>query len=109
MYKNHQAKLSAKTQEDGAQVVGYKGQEYLPFHQIQIEVSAQPTAGTLAIEYRTPGASEYVTVTGSPVDLTELNKATALRVNNCFVEAWRFTPSDLDEAKTYNVIIQSNE
>jgi hypothetical protein len=109
MYKNHILKALAKTQANGAQTLGNRGFEYLPFHQIQIEVSVQPSAGTLKIEYLTPGATEYIEVSGSPVDLTALNKAAAFRLNDVFVEAFRFTPASLDSDKTYSVIIASNE
>lgn len=109
MYKNHILKALAKTQADGAQTLGNRGFEYLPFHQIQVEVSAQPSAGTLKMEILTPGATEYVEVSGSPVDLTVLNKAAIWRLDNVFVESFRFTPTDLDAAKTYNVIVASNE
>lgn len=109
MYKNHTLKALAKTQADGAQVIGNGGFEYLPHHQIQVEVSAQPSAGTLAVEYKTPGASEYVAATGSPIDLTALNVAGAWRLDNVYVSAFRFTPTSFDAAKTYSVIVTSNE
>ena len=109
MYKNHTLKALAKTQADGAQVIGNRGFEYLPFHQIQIEVSAQPSAGTLKVEYKTPGATEYVEATGSPIDLTALNKSAAYRLDNVYVESFRLTPTSLDADKTYSAIIVSNE
>lgn len=109
MYKNHTLKALAKTQANGAQTLGNRGFEYLPHHQIQIEVSAQPTAGTLKVEYLTPGATEYVEVSGSPIDLTALNKAAAFRLDGVFVESFRFTPAGLDSNKTYNAIVASNE
>jgi hypothetical protein len=109
MYKNHTLKALLKAQTDGAQVLGNKGHEYLPHHQIQVEVSAQPSAGTLAVEYKTPGATEFVAAQGSPIALTALNKAAAFRLDNVFVEAFRFTPASLDTGKTYSVYVQSNE
>ncbi|MCK9431887.1 MAG: hypothetical protein M0R00_02890 [Candidatus Omnitrophica bacterium] len=109
MYKNHVLKALAKKQADGAQTLGNKGYEYLAHHQITIEVSAQPSAGTLAVQYLPPGGSEYVTVTGSPVDLTTLNKSKTFRLDNVYVEAFKFTPSSLDTEKTYNIIVASNE
>ena len=109
MYKNHIMKALLKAQADGAQVLGNKGFEYLPHHQIQIEVSAQPTAGSLAVEYKTPGATEYVAASGSPIDLTALNTAAAFRLDNVFIDAIRFTPAGLDADKTYSVIVTSNE
>ena len=109
MYKNHIIKSLANTQAGGAITLGVKGFEYLPFHQIQVEVSAQPSAGTLTVQYKTPGATEYVTATGSPIDLTALNKAAAWRLDNCYIEAIKFTPSGLDADKTFSVIVVSNE
>ena len=109
MYKNHILSAIGKTQADGAQTLGNAGYEFLPNHQIQIEVSAQPSAGTLKVEYRTPGATEYVEATGSPVDLTALNKATAFRLDNVFVDSFRFTPDGFDADKMYNVIVAGNE
>lgn len=109
MYRNHTGKFTAKAQADGAQVIGMGGYAYLPHHQIQVEVSAQPTVGSLAVEYKTPGATEYVTAQGSPIDLTALNKATALRLDNVYVESLRFTPTGLDADKTFSVFVTSNE
>lgn len=109
MYKNHIMKALAKTQANGAQALGNRGYEYLSHHQIAIEVSAQPSAGTLKIEILTPGATEYVEVTGSPVDLTALNKSAAFRLDNVYMESIRFTPASLDADKTYTVVVTSNE
>lgn len=109
MYKNHILKSLANTQAGGAVTLGNKGFEYLPHHQIQIEVSSQPSAGTLAIEYKTPGATEYVAAVGSPVALTALNKAAAFRLDDVYFESIRFTPSSLDGDKTYSVHVVSNE
>lgn len=109
MYKNHILKITAKAQTDGAQTLGNRGFEYLPHHQIHLEVSAKPSAGTMKIEYLSPGAAEYVEAEGSPVDMTALNKAGAYRLDNVFVESFRLTPALFDAAKTYNVIIASNE
>ncbi len=109
MYKNHIMKALLKAQTDGAQALGNKGFEYLPHHQIQVEVSAQPSIGSLAVEYKTPGATEYVTASGSPIDLTALNKAAAFRLDHAFIEAIKFTPTGLDADKTYSVIVTSNE
>jgi hypothetical protein len=109
MVKNHSMKLVSKAQADVAQSLGNRGYEFLPNHQIQIEVSAQPAAGTLKVEYKTPGASQYVEASGSPIDLTALNKAAAFRLNGVFVQSFRFTPASFDAAKTYSVYIESNE
>jgi hypothetical protein len=109
MYKNHILKVLAKATTDGAQTLGNRGFEYLPHHQIQVDVSAQPSAGTLKIEYMTPGASEYVEITGSPIDLTALNKSAAFRIDDLFSESFRFTPVLFDAGKTYSVLIVSNE
>ena len=109
MYKNHIMSVSAKTQADGAQTLTNSGYEYLPAHLITVEVSAQPSAGTLAVQYLPAGATEYVTVTGSPIDLTALNKAASFRLDGVYAGAFKFTPASLDSDKTYNVIVTSNE
>ncbi len=109
MYKNHVLKGAAKTQAIGAFDLGAAGHEHLPHHQISIEVSEQPSSGTLKVEYLSPGAESFVEISGSPIDLTALNKAKVYRANNLFVRKWRFTPTSFDAAKTYTVIVTSNE
>lgn len=109
MIKNHSMKVLSKSQASGAQVLGIKGYESLPNHQIQIEVSAQPASGTLKVEFKTPGASEFVEASGSPIDLTALNKAAAFRLDGVFASSFRFTPVGLDADKTYSVFVESNE
>lgn len=109
MYKNHILKSLGNAQAGGAVTLGNKGFEYLPHHQIQVEVSAQPSAGSLAVEYKTPGATEFVTASISPINLTTLNKAGAYRLDNIYAEAFRFTPTSLDSGKTFSVIVCSNE
>ena len=109
MNRNHKLTLVDKTQADGAETLGNAGFENLPNHQIQIEVSAQPAAGSLKIEFRTPGASQYTEPEDSPVDMTAINKAVCFRLNNVFADSFKVTPTDFDAAKTYSVIIISNE
>jgi len=109
MYKNHKMSVTGKKQADGAQTLTNSGHEYLPAHLITVEVSAQPSAGTLAVQYLPDGATEYVTVTGSPIDLTALNNAASFRLDGVYASAFKFTPASLDSDKTFNVIVTSNE
>ena len=109
MIKNHKIAILDKTQADGAETLGNAGFENLPNHQIQIEVSAQPAAGSLKIEFRTPGAVEYTEPEDSPVDMTAINKAVCFRLNDVYADSFKITPTSFDADKTYSVIIVSNE
>lgn len=109
MIKNHKIEILDKTQADGVETLGNAGFEYLPNHQIQIEVSAKPSAGTLKIELRTPGATEYIEPEDSPVDMTAIDKGVCFRLNDVFADSFRITPTSFDADKTYSVIIVSNE
>lgn len=109
MIKNHKIEILDKTQADGVETLGNAGFEHLPNHQIQIEVSAKPSAGSLKIEFRTPGAVEYTEPDDSPVDMTTIDKAVCFRLNDVFADSFRITPTSFDAAKTYSVIIVSNE
>jgi len=96
--------VSDKTQADGAFIVALGASKDFCYHQIEVEVSATPSAGSLAVAIRSPGAREFVTLDGS-FDLTgtELLKT----FGPCFAEEIRFTPASFDTGKTYNVIITS--
>lgn len=109
MFKNQVIKRNGLTQAGGSVIFDFAGFEYLAHHQIQIEVSATPAAGTLGIEYRTPGAAEFVAAVGSPIDLTALNISAAFRLDNVYIDALRIVPSLFDADKTYNVVFVSNE
>lgn len=96
---------SGKKQSDGAFSVALGKMDLFTRHQIQVEVSATPTAGTLAVAVRSPGATDYVTVSES-IDMTSTDLIKII-TGFAFVSDIRFTPSGFDADKTYNVIINS--
>jgi len=100
----YSAAKTGKTQADGAFTVLLGAYDSFCRHQVQVEVSATPSAGTLAVAIRSPGATNFVTLDGS-FDLTgaELLKT----FGPCFAAEIRFTPTSFDAAKTYNVIVTS--
>lgn len=95
---------TAKTQAGGVFSVLLGSDDRFCRHQVQVEVSATPLAGTLAVAVRSPGAANFVTLDGS-IDLTgtELLKT----FGPCFAAEIRFTPDSFDADKTYNVIVTS--
>jgi hypothetical protein len=99
--------FETKTQANGAQTIDLKSNNIFDEHQIQIEVSAQPTAGALAIGVKTPGANDYATIESS-VDMTEIT-ATAAKVVQFsgIAETLSFTPASFDADKTYSVYVVS--
>jgi hypothetical protein len=99
--------VSEKSQADGAFIVEIStGYDSLCHYQIEVEVNAVPSAGSLAVAIRSPGAREFVALDGS-FDLTgaELLKT----FGPCFVEEIKFTPTSFDSGKTYNVHIIAGE
>lgn len=88
-----------KTQADGAFQVAVKP---VSRYRIQVQITGSPTAGTLAIGVKTPGAESYAAAVGS-IDL----------VNGPLVKdidgpaaGFEFTPSGYD-GTSYDVIICS--
>jgi len=55
-------KLTGKSQADGVQTIDLAGYERARIHQVQIDVSATPAAGTMDVSIQTPGASGYVSL-----------------------------------------------
>ena len=98
------AVVNDKSQADGAFIVELGASDVFCQHQVEVEVSAVPSAGSLAVAVRSPGAREFVPLDGS-FDLTgtELLKT----FGPCFADAIRFTPASFDSGKTYNVIVNS--
>lgn len=96
--------ISNVSQADGAQTVLLEFDDHFCRHQVQVEVSATPSAGTLAVAVRSPGATDFVTLDGA-FDLTgtELLKT----FGPVFAAELRFTPANFDAAKTYSVIVTS--
>ncbi len=100
----HSTVVTERTQAGGPIVVELGSQDYLGYHQIQVEVSATPTGGTLAVGVRSFGSEEYVDLDGT-IDLTgtELLKT----FGPLFASHIRITPTSFDGDKTFNVIVTS--
>lgn len=98
--------MTGKTQADGAVSVLLGAFDRYLRHQVQVEVSATPSAGTLAVAVRSPGATGFVTLDGS-FDLTGTERLKTF--GPCFAAEIRFTPVGFDADKTYNVILTSGE
>jgi len=95
------------TTATGTQTIDLKDNNRFDEHQIQIEVSAQPTAGTMAIGIKTPGANDYGTVEAS-IDMTAITATAAKLVQfSGVIETIKFTPASFDEGKTYSVYMVS--
>lgn len=93
---------SLKTQADGAWTALVD--DGLLYHQIQVEVSATPSTGTLAVAVRATGAVAFVTLDGT-FDLTSANLVKTF--GPMFIAEIKFTPANFDAGKTYNVSITS--
>lgn len=94
-------------QTDGAQTFDLKTNNSFSHHQLQIEVSAQPSVGTMAIAIKTPGASVF-TVIDSAIDLTALTATNGKIIDiEASVEAIKITPTGLDAGKTFNAYLVS--
>jgi len=95
--------VTAKTQAMGAQTFtvdpGHRR------HQIAFEPSATPSAGTMAIAVKSPGASAFFTV--DTMDLTDT--ADYLVAIEWHAEQIRCTPALFDAAKTYALYLYSGE
>ncbi|MEI7635891.1 MAG: hypothetical protein WCJ37_01185 [Syntrophus sp. (in: bacteria)] len=98
--------VSGKSQADGVFTVLLAGADCFARHQIQVEVSATPADGHLAVAMRSPGAEDFVTLDGA-FDLASDDLVKVF--GPAFVAEFQFTPTDFDAAKTYNVIVTSGE
>lgn len=97
------SKLEALTQADGAQEIDLKEHNRFSVQQLQIEVSAQPSAGTLTIAIKTPGANIYCNLDDT-VDMTALTATEGISIRiDAFAENIKVTPTGFDADKTYNV------
>lgn len=108
-------KLAGKTQANGAQtlamnVAAGEDQRFVD-HQLQLTcynaagAVTVPAAGTLAIEFRGPQASEFEAVNGSPIDMTD--RTTWIMLIDANAQEWRFTPTGFDGTATYDLVITS--
>jgi hypothetical protein len=109
-----QKTLLLKSQADGAQALGLRlevansssateGLVNPTKHQIQIEESATPSAGTLAIAGRNPGATDHALI--GTVNLTDV--AELLQIIEGVYDSLQFTPTGFDADKTYSIHVVS--
>lgn len=96
---------SDKTQADGRFTVDVSAYRLWEYHQFQVEIEAEttPSAGTLYIDGRTPGAAEYQNIGTIDMTGTEL---IAVSSGVCF-DSIRIRPISFDADKSYNLIIFS--
>lgn len=93
-----------KTQADGAQTISLNESDLFREHQIQIVPSATPSAGTLQVAVKTPGASAFADI-GTAIDMTDATKYVMQFTG--FASQIRFTPALFDADKTYSVYVCS--
>ena len=93
-------KALTKTQANGAQTFDLTGYERADKHQIQLDVSATPSAGTMSVAIRTPGASDYVTL--GTIDM--VNGPLAAQWVG-YADSIKLTPASFDADKTYSAYI----
>lgn len=91
--------IADASQADGAQTIALEQQDYCLNHQLQVEVSAIPAAGTLTVSIKTPGAAGFVDL-APVIDLTSGNQ---IYTFTRFASHVRLTPTGFDAAKTYSV------
>jgi len=93
-------KLFNKTQADSTQTIDLTGLETARIHQIQIDVSSTPAAGTMDVSIRTPGADDYVSI--GTIDL--VNGPLVVDFSG-YADAVRLTPTSLDTGKSYSAYV----
>ena len=104
-YRSEIQSATAKTQAAGAFALDIPARyQSMGRHQIQVEVSATPSAGTLTVTVKTPGAASYQAVDDNAIDLTGTLKPLLLDGE---VESITFTPASFDADKTYSVYLIS--
>jgi len=93
-----------KTQADGSQVIT-PADRSARFHQLQLEVSGPPSAGTLAVGLKTPGANKYVEV--GTIDMTDGEDY--LQIFEGFAESIRLAPAGFDAGLTWSAYVYSTD
>ena len=107
MYDQIKNSILNKEAADLAQIISLDGSEYMTRHQITIEAAGTPTAGTMKIEMCQSGASVFMEIEGSPVDMTELTaEKSKILTLEALVGTLRFTPTRALD-KTYSVFVHS--
>jgi len=98
---------AVKTQADGRQVLDLTAEAVgKGTHQLQVDLSAVPAAGTLYVQGRTPGATGFVTLDGS-FDLTDAT--THMQQVTGFFDAFAFMPDSLTAGVGYRVTVVSGD
>ncbi|MBF0397979.1 MAG: hypothetical protein HQK78_14460 [Desulfobacterales bacterium] len=85
--------------EDGASTVNLSDWTHCRNHQIKIKVSAEPSAGTLTVQIKSPGAAEFDTI-GS-ITLNDARQRLMFFTGNA--EYLRFVPINFDTDKKYSI------
>lgn len=101
----HTKTIVGRTQAAGAFVVSLDAAQADGYftHQIQVEVSAPPSAGALNLEIRNTAASAFEPVDGS-IDLVG---GPRIHIFHAFIGALRITPVGFDADKTFTVHLMS--
>ena len=92
-----------KTQADGAQTISLDAGDRFREHQIQMIPSATPSAGTLTVAIKTPGAPAFNDV--GTIDMTDATKY-VMKFRG-FASQIRFTPASFDGDKTFSIFVCS--
>lgn len=75
--------------------------------QIDAECSATPTAGTLAVLFKTPGmatAKALLDASGNPITI-DLKKPYPAYLSSLCIDALVLRPTSFDADKTFNVVV----
>ena len=99
------ASITDKSQADGPQTITLGANDKFRQHQLQVELSATPTGGTLDVAIKTPGASQFFTLTSKQIDLT--STSLLITFGPYFASEIRLTPTSLDADKTYSAFLVS--
>ena len=106
MSKIFAASVTGKKQADGAQTLELGVYDKFRQHQLQVELSATPTGGTLDIAIKTPGANNFVTLSSLQIDLTAGDNQ-VVHFGPYYASAIKLTPTSLDADKTYSAFLVS--
>ena len=96
-------KIEGASQADGPRTIALEAADRFREHQVQLEVSAVPAAGSLDISIRTPGASQFASI--GEIDMTD--SANYLMQFTGFASDIRVSPDGFDADKTYSVFVAS--
>lgn len=98
--------VTGKTQANGAQTISLGADDCFREHQVQLEVSAQPAAGSLDVAVKTPGSNLFATV--ATIDMTTATATLAIVTQfTRYASQIRLTPTGFDADKTYSVYVAS--